>query len=485
MDTLESIKRRTTDILSSIPSTFTAKHHADDHGAHMRGSWEKIQVPPLPRSSHSVDVVTGTAYVFGGEAENARQPTDNDMHAIVLPSGSAPADYYAIKAKSSRTTDTSDEKNKSPETDESSEIPAPRVGHASAVIGHRIFLFGGRGGPEMTPLDEAGRVWVFDTRTHFWSYLDPVSPISGNSPAVPEPRSYHSAVATDKPRNFNKTSHTKKHSHDSRPATSSSTSNNIVGDIGEGLIKRTNTIRDWATADRDVDEIGTPQRPIVGKVAEHAVDPDVDGYGTFIIHGGCIADGKRTSDVWAFDIHSRVWQQLPDAPGPARGGAALALSRNRLYRFGGFNGETQEGGQLDYLELVLEEFDDQFGKGDASISAKDGWKSLLQGKEDVGYKEPDPAPVPTILASQDPEEADQWPGARSVAGFEAITVGGGREYLVLFLGEREGSGKGHDAAGKFYDDVWVYQVPAEGMSMASVTDRVKSVVGRKSREGQW
>lgn len=484
METLEDIKRRTTDIISTISTTLTSKqHHADDHGPHMRGSWEKVKVPALPRSSHSVDIVAGTAYVFGGEAENARQPADNDMHAIVLPSSSAPADYYAIKAKSSRTIDTSKAKNKSLETDESSETPAPRVGHATAVIGHRVFLFGGRGGPDMTPLDEAGRVWVFDTRTHFWSYLDPVSPISGGTPTVPEPRSYHSAVATDKPRNFSKTSPKQKSS--SRPGTSSSTSHTVAGDIGEGLIKRTNTIRDWATGDRNVEEVGTPQRPIVGKIAEHAVDPDVDGYGTFIIHGGCLAGGKRTSDVWAFDIHTHIWQQLPDAPGPARGGASLALSRSRLYRFGGFNGETQEGGQLDYLELVVEEFDDQVSKGDASISAREGWKSLVQGKEDVGYKEPDPAPIPpTILGSEDPEE-DQWPGARSVAGFEAITVGGGREYLVLILGEKEGSGKGHDAAGKFWDDVWVYQVPPQGMSLASVGDKVKSVVGRKSREGKW
>jgi hypothetical protein len=240
--------------------------------------------------------------------------------------------------------------------------------------------------------------------------------------------------------------------------------------------------RDWALG--ATPETGTPQRPIVGAVAERAVDADADGFGTFIIHGGCVAgEPSRASDVWAFDVRSRVWQRLPDAPGSPRGGAALALSRSRLYRFGGFNGTSQEGGQLDFLELGVDSFDDQVSKGEAVLCArKGGWKSLLfPGREDVGYKEADPAAKPS---SSSAEESVQWPGNRSVASLEAVTVGGGREYLVLMFGEREASGAGHAAAGRFWDDVWAFQVPAQGMSLASVTDTAFSVVG-KSGEGRW
>jgi N-acetylneuraminic acid mutarotase len=159
------------------------------------------------------------------------------------------------------------------------------------------------------------------------------------------------------------------------------------------------------------------------------VATDANGAGIFIVHGGCLADGCRGSDVWAFDVQNRVWQRLPDAPGKPRGGTTLAISGrpNRLYRFGGFNGTGQEGGQLDYLELGIDRAE---------------WQSLMQGENN----------------STEKSTADKWPGHRSVAGMESITANGGKEYLVLMFGEREPSNAGHAAAGKFWDDVWAFQV---------------------------
>lgn len=84
-------------------------------------------------------------------------------------------------------------------------VPAPRIGHATAVIGSRIFLFGGRAGRglDVTPLDEAGRVWVFDTRSCTWTYLDPVAAVRGSAIVPhPVPRSYHCATATEHPRDL-------------------------------------------------------------------------------------------------------------------------------------------------------------------------------------------------------------------------------------------------------------------------------------------
>jgi len=181
----------------------------------------------------------------------------------------------------------------------------------------------------------------------------------------------------------------------------------------------------------------------------------------------------------------------------------LALSRSRLYRFGGSSGgagsdeegdQRECGGQLDYLDLSVGTLDDTVTSGgEVIVSARGDWHSVIQGKEDVGYKEPDPAETPLA----DPA-ADQWPGGRSVAGFQAVTVGGGREYLVLGFGEREPpppprrtSGDGDDdgpaaaVAGQFWDDVWAYQIPAENMTAASLSDRVLSAIGRVSGEGKW
>ena len=145
----------------------------------IRAKWEKIDAPPLPRSSHSISVIAGRAYIFGGEI-TPREPVDNDMHVITLPSGSvSSADYKKILAK--------------PEI-AGGEVPEKRVGHTAGVIGERIFIFGGRGGKDMKPLQENGRVWVYDTRSDAWTYLDPMP-----GTPYPEARSYHSSVAIEKP----------------------------------------------------------------------------------------------------------------------------------------------------------------------------------------------------------------------------------------------------------------------------------------------
>ena len=512
-ESLGTLRRRTTDMFQSMPESLTsmsagadswfasmASETGNGKPQPMRGTWEKISVPPLLRSSHSVDVVAGTAYIFGGEVE-ARLPVDNAMHAVTLPFSGAPADCYAIKAvpaspdvlpeeepeeasagqdaaekadegegenAAEAAEDAAEEKtgeSRSPQMDKGKgkavdsrrpdlgEVPAPRVGHATAVIGSRIFLFGGRGGPDMAALEEAGRVWVFDTRTRRWTYHDPApTPDAAGvttAAAYPAPRSYHSAVATDKPAE-----------PDLRPAP-----------------RRAESWYEWAEGDSAV--VGTPQAPTVGNIAASATDTESEGYGTFIVHGGCLVDGTRTGDVWAFDVRSRVWQELPTAPGKPRGGTALCLSRGRLYRFGGFNGDSEEGGQLDCLELGVDSSDGRARRGEVTLAARGSWHSYYAGE---AYKpEAGSAAAVTDPLSREPE----WPGHRSVASLEAVTAGDGREYLVLSLGERDPSGAGHAAAGKFWDDVWAFQVPAQGMSAVSITDQVWTWFGYRSGEGRW
>ncbi|KAK3327775.1 hypothetical protein B0T19DRAFT_173500 [Cercophora scortea] len=510
MESFKQLRRRTTDLLQSIPHSLPSipsltghgHSHGHGHGHHaiMQGTWEKISVPPLPRSSHSINIVAGTVYIFGGQTDPSKPPADNDMHVVTLPSSGAQADYHAIKAKAAkRTIPIINEVKPSPEPEAEiavvtqdlaevsldtpieapvdkgkskalpdlnlGDVPAPRAGHATAVIGHRIFLFGGHSGGSVetsTPLNEGGRVWVFDTRTNLWSFIDPAPNIPpGVVPAaLPAPRSHHSAVATDKPRDFNQ-------------ATTQSPS---------GATTRAEAWREWARGDSD--EVGIPQRPIVGSVAERATDLDDDGYGTLIIHGGRLAGGVRAVDVWAFDVHSRAWQRLPDAPGVPRSSTALALSKSRLYRFGGFGDPQESGdenGQLDFLELAVDRFDDEFSAGEVAVTARrPGWQSLIPGKENVGYKEVDAAATPLAW-----EEEEEWPGQRGAAGLEAVTVGGGREYLVLMLGEKARPRTDELQGSKFCDDVWAFKVPPQGLSPASLADTFFSAVGRKSGEGKW
>lgn len=525
METFGTLKRRTTDLISNInvpkpelpkasqvsfPSLSGLSSHlpklpawgsAPQNGVPtLKGTWERIRdVPAVPRSSHSVNVVSGKAYIFGGEIE-PRKPVDNDVHVIVLPYSSAEADYYTVKPKAAPRTqqiptvvetaasDNGEAENKKekdlsdvalnegledppPEASAPTpaaaaadrtalgDVPCPRVGHATAVIGNRIFLFGGRGGPEMAPLEEHGRVWVFDTKTNLWSYLDPYLPAAeplapgytDKRQFFPAARSYHAAAGVDLPRDFGASG----------------------GDFG------------------------TPQRPIVGSVANNSRDEDEDGYGTFVVHGGCFAEG-RASDTWAFDVRSRVWQELPSAPGKPRGGAALAVAAGKLWRFGGFNGEGEEGGQLDYLELAIDKISGRSGEADAILTAKSQWKSFFPDQPATPAETPAAAEGEAdasqpLTASEEPH----WPGNRSVAGLQTVTIGGpsGRQYLLLALGERDPSNNGHEAAGKFWSDVWAYELPrptAAGQVMGMAQGGIDAWFGRERSsshsdpaEGKW
>jgi len=263
----------------------------------------------------------------------------------------------------------------------------------------------------MKPLEEQGRVWIYSTRTDTWSYLDPM-------PGTPFPaaRSYHSSVAVEQPAAPSKT----------------------------------------MKVDQALEE------PKPGKIAEAAqTDEERGGHGTFFIHAGCPASG-RTNDLWGFDVRSRTWKEYPTAPGKPRGGTSIVVSKQRIFRYGGFNGQDEEGGYLDILELGLDTFNDKSGSSESTVVAKGTWHTLNFAEENMKH-----------------------PGKRSVAGFQGITTGMGREYLILMLGERDPSSQGHDGAGKFWGDVWCFQAPPQGMTAASLKDATWQALGRETGEGQW
>ena len=343
--------------------------------------WHRIAADtPVPRSSHTLSVVKGRAYIFGGETGH-RVLADNAMHVVTLPlSGSDSSDYREVPAVSP-------------------DHPAPRIGHTAAVVGNHIYIYGGRGGSEKGLLEEQGRVWVFDTTTDKWSYLDPAE----GSPN-PGPRYYHACTASEHP-----------------------------------LPAAMNAGADAAASATVLDE-----------------------YGTLLLHGGWTSKDSQ-ADVWSFDVAARFWAKLPDAPGPARGGAALAIARDRLYRFGGFDGTSELGGGIDYLALSKATFDGKAGKGEMALTLQSGkWETV------------------------DVAEGAAGPGHRSVGGMHAATTGQGRNYLVLLLGERSPKSEGsHEAAGTFCSDVWAYQLRPDGMSGASFKDAARMLVGAKQREGTW
>lgn len=273
----------------------------------LRASWKRIPTDKfLPRSSHSVSLVKGRIYIFGGE-ERAREPVSNDMHIFSLPQSEFDeTDYKVVTAVSSQGS--------------TAPVPAPRVGHTATTVDDRIYLFGGRGGKAMAPLEEGGRVWVFDTKLNQWNALDPAK----GSP-FPQARSYHVSTSTLHP---------------------------LAG-----------------RRDRTEDPLGD-------------ADSGFDDHGTVFVHGGCPTSG-RTADVWGFDIASRQWSQYADAPGPARGGPCLTFAQNRLYRYGGFDGKNELAGPLQYLHFTASTFDDKGGKGELAVTPRTGKWESLESSEDT------------------------------------------------------------------------------------------------------
>ena len=94
----------------------------------LRARWTKLSLrnAPCARSSHKLSAIAGKAYLFGGEAI-ARNTIDSTLHVLVSDDGDS-WKWQALLPESA---------------------PPARVGHAQAVLGSKLYVFGGRAGVEM------------------------------------------------------------------------------------------------------------------------------------------------------------------------------------------------------------------------------------------------------------------------------------------------------------------------------------------------
>ena len=152
-----------------------------------------IDAEILQRSSQVVSVVNGQAYIFGGELR-PREPRDNDVHVVSLGSSKS------LRLDEQRTFSNGQQITNSGTLDaaitskpSTSQSPSPRVGSATATLEGKIYLFSGRGGVAMAPVDEQGAIWEYNPSGESWSLISP----SETSPeSFPAARSYH-CMASD------------------------------------------------------------------------------------------------------------------------------------------------------------------------------------------------------------------------------------------------------------------------------------------------
>ena len=135
--------------------------------------WQKIASingqSPIERSSHGASIIHDTLYVFGGE-NTARVPIDSSM--------------YSINISPEELTKATPAWRKIEATDNN---PIPRIAHAQAVIGDKIYIFGGRQGIQMdeSPLND---LHYFDVKKETWTQVK----VQGETPS---PRSFHQMVS--------------------------------------------------------------------------------------------------------------------------------------------------------------------------------------------------------------------------------------------------------------------------------------------------
>lgn len=227
----------------------------------------------LPRSSHTLTIIDGRAYIFGGKTEKG-ELAGNEVHIVTLPLKTrtdGEPDYKCVPALG--------------ENGEGQAVPQSRSGHSACGIGERIYIFGGQGSGA-SALDEKGRIWVFDTNSLHWSFLDPPEE------TYPSPRIYAGCVASEHP----------------------------LPPGSDGKLKALGT--------QIQESISNTVPSLVKKPS-----PPAEPHGTlFISNGLSSASSEPLTDSWAFLVASQAWTKLPSTPSlPLPSAPSLAIAQCRLY----------------------------------------------------------------------------------------------------------------------------------------------------------
>ncbi|KAI9688722.1 MAG: hypothetical protein M1822_001079 [Bathelium mastoideum] len=386
----------------------------------LKASFSRITSAPLPRSSHSLTVLKGRAYIFGGESTPGKIAF-NDVQVIVLPTSNVQesTDQKTIVAKSD---------------DDDGSVPEARIDHTAVSIDDCFYVFGGRASSSSSePLEENGRVWMFNTKTNTWTCLEPNAASS-----QPPPRYNHASVASSQPES-------------SEPPT------------------------DHDTA---------PQTPLdPADIVPEPLGPDSKG--TVIVSCGNSIAGTLLNDCWAFDIRSRTWTPLPppqDDPALSCHSSSLALVDSKLHSC---FGRTSSGDMLHMRTL-----DVVANAPPPPAITKDNDNPALTPRSVLGAASSDWQDASSRTPSTSPTP-------RSAASLVLVTTGQGRTYLLALGGHSTSASPSADAplntsSTQFaepelvpHGDAFAYQVPATANTSAGAKDAARRVLSTDSGEGKW
>ena len=148
---------------------------------------------------------------------------------------------------------------------------------------------------------------------------------------------------------------------------------------------------------------------------------------TIYIFGGCTADHGRSNQLWAFDVDKQQWQQLTSdepstMPSPCqRGGASLVNASDGLHVLFGYNGKEEQRDHWLWDKTARH------------------WRQLL---------------------------CATGPAARSVTDVVYLPGVGASGSLFVFGGEFTPSAQGHEGAGSYHNDAWLFDLASQSWSQA-------------------
>lgn len=394
----------------------------------LRARFNKLpSISTLARTGHTLNVIRGKAYIFGGERADREKDKAGQVFVVTLPSSLelANIDYQTVAPVD-------------PDQSNPAHLPAQRSAHASASVGTDIYIFGGRSATSLdsAPLPEAGAVHRFSTSTLTWTTLAPdhVQCSSG----TPSPRTYTSMTLTPHP---------------------------LASPPGEDHTLSPITSSESAPSIEDPTPTG-------------------GGGGTLFLHGGIDSSGKGITDTWSFDIPSRIWSRYPElpastSPSPSHASSHILHASSSLIHTGPTHNTVHT------LPLSLDKFNDLSGIGELGVSPKPPgiWQSHSLISQAAAIQSEHPEALHTVEAKMGPSshpQSAEYPAPRIGGGFVSVSTGAGREYAVLLPGAKASEGSEGEES-----DIWTLQLPSDKGTGAAIKDRIRGWFGKDSGMGKW
>ncbi|KAG7284859.1 hypothetical protein NEMBOFW57_009474 [Staphylotrichum longicolle] len=136
--------------------------------AKISATWTKLaSTARLQRSSQCLSVLDSRAWIFGGELL-PRQPVDYQLDVIKLGAAQQPGSVTTLAAPA--------------------EAPSPRVGSTTIGLNDKLYMFSGRAGLAMVPIEEKGALWRYSPGQSLWKLIAPADPTASRETTRCSPR---------------------------------------------------------------------------------------------------------------------------------------------------------------------------------------------------------------------------------------------------------------------------------------------------------